>query len=103
MATKTLGTNATTSLTALPFLPGYNSGMAAADVASINNLIRSQLNLAHPLAGGSYFTPEGVLYLPDQQGMIKLNPGDYVGVEPTTGWPIVVSKYAIASGAWTHS
>jgi hypothetical protein len=35
--------------------------------------------------------------------MIMLNPGDYVGVEPTPGWPLVVSKYAIASGAWTPS
>jgi len=103
MATKTAGTHATTSLTALPFLPGYNSGMAIADVATINNLIKSQFSNAHGQAGGAYCTPEGVLYMPDQQGMIKLNPGDYVAVDSTTGWPIVISKYAIASGPWTHS
>jgi hypothetical protein len=102
MATRTLGTNATTSLVALPFLPGYNSGMAAADVATINNSIKSALNVANPLAGGSYFTDEGVLYLPDQQGMIKINPGDYVAVD-STGWPIVISKNAIANGPWTHT
>lgn len=103
MATKTLGTSATTSLVAVPFLPGYNSGMAISDVATINNYIKSQLNVANPQAGGSYFTPEGVLYLPDQQGMIKINPGDYVAVDATSGWPIVISKNAIATGPWTHS
>lgn len=103
MATLTLGTNAATSLVALKFLPGWNSGMAAADVATFNNDILSQLNVAHPKAGGAYFSPEGVLYLPDQMGMIKLNPGDYVGVDATSGWPIVVSANAIANGPWTHS
>ena len=102
MATRTLGTNATTSLTAVLYLPGYNSGIAAADMATINNAIKSQLNVANPQAGGSYFTSEGVLYLPDQQGMIRVNPGDFVGVD-SSGWPIVVSKNAIANGPWTHT
>jgi hypothetical protein len=59
MATKTAGTNATTSLTALPFLPGLGSGMAAADIATIEQAIvgdnragpdrRPLRQLRHPL------------------------------------------------------
>ena len=103
MATKTLGTSATTSLVAVPFLPGWNSGIAAADVATINNYIKSQLNVANPQAGGGYFDSNGILYFPDQQGMVKINPGDYVAVDATSGWPIVISTNAIATGPWTHS
>lgn len=103
MATGTLGTNATTSLTSLKFLPGYASGTAAADMATINNGILSQLTNTNPKAGGAYFTNEGVLYFPDQMGMIKINPGDYIALDTASGWPIVVSAHAIATGPWTHT
>lgn len=103
MATSTLGTNATTSLTSLQYLRGFNSGMAAADIATINGLILDQSANTHPKMGGMYFSAEGVLYLPNQRGHIKLEPGDYVGVDATSGWPIVVSKNAIANGPWTHT
>lgn len=102
MATSTLGTTANNSLTSLMFARGYNSGMAAADVATINNLIRDNVNTTHPRMGGSYFSVEGMLYLPRQRGMIKLEPGDYVGVD-SQGWPIVVSANSIANAAWTHT
>ncbi len=102
MATRTLGTNGTNTLTALPFLPGYNSGMAAADIAAINNAIRGQ-NPSSEMVG-SRLTAEGVLYLPGHKGFIKLAPGDYVGVD-AAGWPIVVSAYSITLGgtSWTHT
>ena len=102
MATKTLGTNATNSLTALPFAFGYNSGMSAADIATVNIAIKSQNAFAE--IAGSHFTAEGVLYLPGRKGFIKLAPGDYVGVD-SAGWPIVVSAYSIGLGgtSWTHS
>lgn len=102
MATKTLGTSATTSLTALPFAFGYGSGMAAADIAAINNAIKYP-TAANPVAGGGSFSADGLLYLPKSKGFIKLEPGDYIGVDAATGWPIVVSALAIASGPWTHS
>jgi hypothetical protein len=87
MATVTLGSNANNSLTALKFVPGVN-GMAAADVASIDNLIRTD------------FT--GILYLPGGRGIIQAKPGDYIGVD-NKGWPIIVSAYSIANAAWTHT
>lgn len=105
MATVTLGTNATTSLTAVKYLPGYNSGILAADIATINNLIRSSVNVSSPRVGGSYFTSDGILYFPDQKGFIRLAPGDYIGVDAvaSSGWPVIVAADAIANGPWTHT
>lgn len=100
MATKTIGTNATNSLTyGLKFLPGYNSGMSAADIATISENIKDDLNVAHPLMPQA-FSANGLLYVPNR-GILKMLPGDYVAVDPATGWPILISKYAAASGPWT--
>lgn len=98
MATKTLGTNATNTLTALAFAPG---AMAAADIATIAQAIKRQ-----GAAGGAVpeaFSNNGLVTLPNNKGIIRLDPGDWVGVDPATGWPLVVSAYAIANGAFTHN
>lgn len=97
MATVTLGTNATTSLTAL----AWNSVVSDADVATIAQLIRNDQNVAHPTIP-SAFVKNGLLFVPNR-GELRLMPGDYVGVDETTGWPILVSARAIAAGPWTHS
>jgi hypothetical protein len=96
MATVTLGTNAATSLTALAF----NRSAAVADVASIAAGIKNDLNVAHPRFPG--FTKGGLLFVPNR-GVLQVLPGDYVGFDATTGWPILLSAFAIASGPWTHS
>lgn len=99
MATSASGTTSNTALTyGLEFLPGYGSGMAAADIATINaNIKNDQIN-SHPIMPES-FSANGLLYVPNR-GILKMLPGDWVMVDPTTGWPILVSKYAIASGPW---
>lgn len=99
MATGTAGTNATTSLTALRFLPGYNSGMAPADVATISEAILDDLSNGHPNIPAS-FSYNGNLYIP-RRGVLKLHPGDVVAVDTTTGWPILISKLSALSGPWT--
>lgn len=99
MATLTLGTNATSTLTALAFLQGIGS-MVAADQATINNAILDDLNVAHPKVRGA-FSSNGLLIVPNR-GVLKVLPGDYVGVDDE-GWPILVSAYSIANGNWTHS
>ena len=100
MATHAIGTNATTSLTyGLKYLPGYGSGMAAADIATINAHIKNDVNVSHPLIPES-FSANGKLYIPNR-GVLTMLPGDYVAVDPTTGWPILISKYAATSGPWT--
>ena len=101
MATTTLGTTAQTSLTSLKFLPGYNSGMAAADIAAINNAIKSAANPLSNLVGGS-FSAGGQLFLPDNRGVLQVLPGDFVGVD-SQGWPILVSANSIANAAWIHT
>lgn len=98
MATLTLGTNATTSLTALKNLSGIGS-MVAADQATICNAIKDDLNVAHPRVPGAF--QSGMLIIPNR-GVLQVLPGDYVGVDDE-GWPILVSAYSIANGNWTHS
>lgn len=101
--TVTLGTNAGNTLTAVKFLPGYGSGVSAADVASICALIKNDLNVNHPLIPNSFKMDSSRLYIPNR-GILKVLPGDYIGIDET-GWPILVSKHAITDGStsWTHT
>lgn len=95
MATKTLGTNATTTLTAVQWFPG----MLPADLAAINALI---IGTASGITDNfSHFEAAGHLNLPGGRGRIDLKPGDWVGVDGA-GWPVVVSNSIIAT-SWTHS
>ena len=98
MATKTLGTNATTSLTALAFLQGLGS-LAAADVATLDQ-IKDDINPAHPLIP-SCFDAGGFLTIPNR-GILQVRPGDWVALD-SRGWPILLSADTIANGPWTHS
>lgn len=100
MATGTLGTVATTSLTSIN---GWNAQTPVADIAAIAALIKAQANPAHPIVPGG-FSKNGELYLPGGRGIIRLKPGDYIGVDHY-GWPIVVSAESIAdpSSSWAHS
>jgi hypothetical protein len=102
MATVTLGTNANNSLTALPFKPGLGSGMSAADIATINQLIIGGNRSSGRALIGGRFDSAGILYLPGEKGEIRMEPGDYIGVD-NRGWPMVVRADSIASGAWTHT
>ena len=95
MATSTFGTNANNSLTAL-----INSGsMSPADLATIQQAIKDDLNVAHPIYPGAYSSIDQ-LFIPNR-GVLRVQPGDWVAVD-STGWPILVSANAIANGPWTH-
>lgn len=96
MATKTLGTNANNSLTALPM----GGALSAADIAAISNAVLNDLINGNPIWPGA-FAQTGLLFVPNR-GLLKALPGDYVAVD-NTGWPILVSANAIANGAWTHN
>ena len=102
MALLTLGTNANSSLAALKFLPGWNSGVSAANVAAFNADVLDDQNVAHPQLPGALDMSVSRLYIPNR-GWLQILPGDYVAVDATTGWPILLSKRAIAAGPWTHS
>jgi hypothetical protein len=101
MATRTLGTNATTTLTALL----ATAAPSAADFATVSQSIKNDLTngpqgLGAGIIGGGWQEP-GILIIPNR-GILQVLPGDYVGVD-STGWPILVSAYAIANGPWSHS
>jgi len=108
MSTKTLGTSATNSLTAL----ASTAGNAQADQAAIQNAILSDglsgntsADIQSPIAKGSIWPGawemEGLLYIPNR-GVLKVFAGDWIGVD-SQGWPILVSANSIANAAWTHS
>ena len=101
MALLTGGTTASTSLSAIKFLPGYGSGMSAANIALMALAIKNDLGNSGAVWPGA-FSANGKLYIPNR-GVLTMLPGDYVMVDATTGWPILVSKKAIASGPWAHS
>ena len=98
MATKTLGSNATNTLTAIPF----SNSISAADMATIQESILNDLVNGNPIMPGA-FSNQGLLYVPNR-GILQVLAGDYVAID-ATGWPILVSANAIASSStsWTHS
>lgn len=88
-------------MTALAYQRG---GLAAADVASIASKIKEDQNPGG-LIGQVYpnaFTQRGILWVPSR-GFLVMLPGDVVGVDAATGWPILVSKKAAAAAGWVHS
>ena len=103
MSTSTLGSNSTTSLTSLVFQTA-GGGQLSSDFAAISNLIQDDLQ---SVQGGTphrrtYFSKQGILFVP-RRGQLKVFPGDYVAVDPTTGWPVLISAQSIAAGPWTHT
>lgn len=97
MALRTLGTNATTSLSSMV----ASGDMAEADIAAFQALIKNDLGGTSPIIPGS-FSRQNLLYIPNR-GVLQVRPGDYVAVDSATGWPILISAKAIASGPYTHS
>lgn len=98
MATRTLGTSANNSLTSV--LWNSAGSVTAADLATINLGIKDDIINSHPIVPNAFRA--GLLVIPNR-GILKVLPGDFVGFDATTGWPILVSKRAIASGPWAHS
>jgi hypothetical protein len=110
MTTKTLGTNAVTSLQAVLYsqsplvnigITAGNPSTASVDMATLSALIKDDLN---PLSTSpnTFFDFNGHLMIP-RRGMVRVLPGDFVAVDAATGWPILISGAAIASGPWTHT
>lgn len=98
MAIGTLGTTAQTSFTAIEF----TGNMAPADLATINNAIFKDNNPAYntvPEVAPHALATDGTLEFPGGRGQILLKPGDIVAVDPTTGWPIVISLNCATNGA----
>lgn len=102
MALLTGGTSSTTVLSALKVAGNMGAaGTNLRDLGTLNNLIKTQ---------GTYqriepasILPSGLLVLPGKRGVITCEAGDYIMVDPVSGWPIVVSATAITGGSFVHS
>jgi len=121
MALGTLGTNATTTLQALQYRGATAGGVTAsrADLAALAALIlddqSSQMGQpanaapsAKPIFPGAFNPFYNTLMIPNR-GILKVLPGDWIGVD-ANGWPILLSRNAVAGGtspsastSWTHS
>ena len=101
MATKTFGTAAVGSLTALQFSAGAD--MLDADIATLCQNIKDDVLSGHLVIANS-FSRNGQLFVPNR-GVLKLLPGDWVAVDVNSGFPIVVPNSVVAAGGtpWTHS
>ena len=108
MSTGTGGTTAATSLTALRQPGSFITlqGVALsfteldADIASMNQLIKDDQNFNQPAPGSNAmwgWSRNGVLYVPNR-GSLRCLPGDCIMVDAASGWPILVSRQAIAVG-----
>lgn len=120
MSTRTLGTNLTTTLTAIPY-PNLATGTPA-DFAAVNALILDDLPNLWPVGNvgtatgqnavqlaakhtlvSTAFGNQGTLYIPNR-GWLKMFPGDWVAVD-AFGWPILISGNSIQSTgtSWTRT
>jgi len=115
MATATGGTAAATSLTALQFA----GALAPADIGSINNAIWDDWVNTYPnnptaalntipafakVVPSGQFAQTGLLFIPNR-GVLRCQPGDWVMVDPVSGWPVLVSRTAMGVGGsvWSHT
>jgi flagellar basal body rod protein FlgG len=97
MATKSGGTKATTTLTGVQFSYG-KTVLSDADLATIAQGIYDDAILARSFKNvnvpGSPFSRDGRLYVPNR-GYLTVLPGDWVFIDPATGWPILISGNAL--------
>lgn len=123
MATRTLGTAATITLTAVPY-PDLVGGLQqqSQDIAAICALIKDDTPLLWPIGNAgtanaqnatqiaafqnlmpTALNTQGQLYIPNR-GVLKVFPGDWIGVDGN-GWPILVSGRSVQSNTtyWAHS
>lgn len=96
MATSTLGTNATSSI---PLAAAFQHAMSDADCAALSAAVLD--DSTHEIVQSGAINKAGLLYVP-RRGWLRVGVGDWIGVT-STGWPILLSKYDIASGLWTHN
>lgn len=104
MTVKTLGTNATTTLNAVQWPSSYGGvALSDADIATIAlSILNDQVprQKRTPVIQAGAFSRDGLLFLPNNRGVIKLEPGDWVWVDPS-GFPGVIGKRAVAATAAT--
>jgi hypothetical protein len=106
MALLTMGTAATTTLSAMKFQ--YTA--SPIDMGAFEALIKEDQTpmsgLPAPYWGsrvGALDPGTGQLFLPGGRGTILLLPGDFIAVDTQTGFPFVISAAAAAAAGWVHT
>jgi hypothetical protein len=98
MATTTLGTVSTSTLTAIQWQP---AGVSASDLTAIRNAILNDkiIGLPNPIYPGAL--EDGKLYVPNR-GVLTILPGDWIGVDQN-GFPYLIpgTYVPVASGMST--
>lgn len=94
MAISRIGTAATNTLFGMQF--GVDPLIA--DIASIASAIANDQVNGNPVVPGAWANT-GLLYIPNR-GVLQCLPGDYVVVDGTTNWPILISKLSANGGDW---
>lgn len=101
MATHTLGTVATNSLTCLK----YGASNLDADVATIAEGINDDFLLSNPITGATpgvtrifpgAFVKQGLLIVPNR-GYLKMMPNDVIAIDTNIGFPILIPNYAVTA------
>jgi hypothetical protein len=125
MSTRTLGTAGTTTFTALKYqrAPNASGTEQMADFATIAQAIlddgqdfpAGDNTGTSPVAGildyrastskgpvPGAFQLNGRLLIPNR-GILMVLPGDFVAVDPNTGWPILISAACAAGAGIVHT
>lgn len=97
MALNTIGTAANNQLAG--FVVGTND-YTDPDAGTLRAAILDDQINTHPVFPGAY-EKRGMLFVPNR-GHLKVFAGDIIAVDPTTGWPILISKLAAAGASWVH-
>lgn len=98
MALKTLGTAATNTLSG--FVVGTND-LTPADVATLLLSIKNDQVNTSPIWPQAY-AQQGLLFVPNR-GYLRCLAGDFIGVDPATGFPVLLSAAAAAGASWVHN
>lgn len=97
MATLTAGSNATTTLTALQF----TKDAADADIRAMQQAILDSAPLMNSGVRVTYpgaWSKVGQLFIPNR-GTLYMKDGDWLLLDPTTGWPMLLSRGSMAKTA----
>lgn len=98
MALKTGGSSTTTVLNAIQWF----SAMNVQDLAAFNALVTSAADGDNSLARPLPTVSQGMIYY-GNRGSLKLNEGDWLYIDPTTGWPFVIPDAVVAGGHFVHT
>lgn len=105
MALITLGTAATNTLSAIK----WSQATSTADIAAMNALFDNIVDGTKPVIFQSQTFPpkaqisHGHLIVPERGVSIRLFVNDYIGVDPSRGHWVLISRAAADSASWVHS